>query len=70
MVVGRTVWDFAIEMMEKPGLRLWLLAMLIILEFIFIIILILVQVGLLRLNLSYGGLGLEIQPISPLAHQF
>jgi hypothetical protein len=29
-----------------------------------------VQVGLVRLNLSYGGLGLEIQPVSLLAHQF
>lgn len=73
MVVGRTLWDFVIEMMETPGLRLWLLALVIVMEFIFIIILILVQAGFLSLNLSYGGLGVEIRPFAAnlaTAHQF
>jgi hypothetical protein len=73
MVVGRTLWDFVIEMMETPALRLWLLALVIVLEFIFIIIFILVQAGFLSLNLNYGGLGIEIRPLADsmaVAHQF
>ena len=73
MVVGRTMWDFAMEMVQNPSLRLWMLVLLILLEIVFIIIAVLIHSGLLSLKISYGGIGLETgPPIYSLAliHQF
>ena len=60
MVVGRTLWDFAIEVVRMPGFGVVLIAMLILLEVILILILVLVHNGLVGIRLSYGGLGLEL----------
>ncbi len=64
MVVGRTLWDFLIEMVRTPGLRGPLLAMLIMLELAFILLLLLIQMGLIAVKFSYGGLGLELHHLA------
>lgn len=66
MVVGRTMWDFVIEAFQTPGLRVVLIALLILFELILIFILLLVHNGLLDLKFSYGGLGLELHQLSAL----
>lgn len=60
MVVGRTLWDFAIEIVRMPGFGVVLIALLILFEVILILILVLVHNGLVGIKLSYGGLGLEL----------
>ena len=63
MVVGRTLWDFVIEVIRMPGFGIVLIALLIFLEVILILILVLVHNGLICIKFSYGGLGLElVQP--------
>lgn len=57
MVVGRTLWDFAIEVVKTPGFGLFLIALLIFIEFILILILIMTYAGLIDIEFSYGGLG-------------
>ena len=59
MVVGRTVWDFAIELLQTPRRSILLLAVLIFLELI-IIVLLLMQNGLIGIKISYGSLGVEL----------
>ena len=66
MVVGRTLWDFVIEAFQTPGLRVVLIALLILFELILIFILLSVHNGLLDLKFSYGGLGLELHQLSAL----
>jgi len=60
MVVGRTLWDFVIEVIRMPGFGIVLIALLIFLEVILILILVLVHNGLICIKFSYGGLGLEL----------
>lgn len=66
MVVGRTLWDFIIEVVRTPGLRGTFLALLVLLEMAFILLLLLVQVGLIDVRLSYGGLGFELHHLTAL----
>lgn len=63
MVVGRNQWDFAIEVIRTPGFGLFLIALLIFIEFILILILAMTYAGLIDIEFSYGGLGVVI-------HQF
>jgi len=63
MVVGRTVWDFAVEVLHMPGRSIFLLVVLIFLELI-IILLLLMQSGLIGIRISYGGLGVELQHLA------
>ena len=60
MVVGRSLWDFVIEVVRMPGFGIVLIALLILLEVILILILVLVHNGLISMKFSYGGLGLEL----------
>jgi hypothetical protein len=60
MVVGRTLWDFVIEVVRMPGFGFVLLALLILLEVILVLILLMVHDGLIGIKFSYGGLGLEL----------
>ncbi len=60
MVVGRTIWDFMLEIFRMPGMATAIIALAILLELILILTLILVQAGLLDLRLSYGGSSLEL----------
>ncbi len=60
MVVGRTLWDFIIEIVESPDLRSMLLALLVLAELSIIALLLLVQSGLVAVKFSYGGLGIEL----------
>ena len=60
MVVGRTLWDFIIEIVESPDLRSMLLALLVLVELSIIALLLLVQSGLVAVKFSYGGLGIEL----------
>ncbi len=60
MVVGRTLWDFVIEVVQTPGLRLFLLLALILLDVVLIMLLLLIQNGLIGIKFSYGGLGIEL----------
>ncbi len=66
MVVGRTLWDFIIEVVRTPDLRVTFLALLVLLEMAFILLLLLVQMGLIDVKLSYGGLGLELHHLAAL----
>ncbi|MGB5100012.1 MAG: hypothetical protein WBN94_05385 [Methanothrix sp.] len=66
MVVGRTMWDFAIEAFQTPGLGIILIALLILFELILILVLLLVHNGLLDLKFSYGGLGLVLHQLAAL----
>ena len=66
MVVGRTLWDFVIEVFRTPGMSVILLALLILFEIILILIILLVQNGLMDLKFSYGGLGLELHQFTAL----
>jgi len=66
MVVGRTLWDFVIEVFRTSGMSVILLALLILFEVILILIILLVQDGLMDLKLSYGGLGLELHQFTAL----
>jgi hypothetical protein len=63
MVVGRTIWDFASEVLQMPGRSIFLLALLIILDLI-IIVLLLMQNGLVGVKISYGGLGVELHHLT------
>lgn len=56
MVVGRTQWDFAIEVIERPGFGLFLIALLIFIELILILIFVMAYTGLIDIEVSYGGL--------------
>ncbi len=60
MIVGRTLWDFIIEVIKTPGFGVVLLALFILLELIFIILLLLIHSGLFSVKLSYGGLAIEL----------
>ena len=66
MVVGRTLWDFAIEVIRMPGFGIVLIALLILLEVILILILVLVHNGMIGIKFSYGGLGLELYNLARL----
>ena len=50
MVVGRTLWDFAFEVIRTPGFGLFLIALLIFIELILIIILLMAYSGGFRLT--------------------
>ena len=67
MVVGRTLWDFVIEILQTPGLRVFLLAAVILLELALIILLLLMQNGLIGVKFSYGGLGVELHQVTLIA---
>jgi len=58
MVVGRTLWDFIIEMAMTQGIGALLLAVFLLLEMIIIVIL-LIHSGILSIRLNYGVLYLE-----------
>ena len=60
MVVGRTLWDFIIEAFETPGLRIILIAWLILLETVLIIILLSFHNGHMGVKIGYGWLGIEL----------
>lgn len=57
MVVGRTLWDFIIEMSMTPGAGAMILVLFVLLELIIIVIL-LVHSGIFSVKLNYGGLEL------------
>jgi len=63
MVVGRTIWDFASEVLHMQGRSIFLLVVLIFLELI-IIMLLLMQNGLIGVKISYGGLGVELHHLT------
>jgi len=63
MIVGRTLWDFLIEVVRSPDLRGMLLALLVMLELAFIVLLLLIQSDLIAVKFSYGGLGVELHPL-------
>ena len=48
MVVGRTLWDFAFEVIRTPGFGFFLIALLIFIELILIIILLMAYAGLIE----------------------
>jgi hypothetical protein len=60
MVVGRTLWDFAIEALSMPGVAIILIALLLLFEITLILMLLLAHNGILDLKFSYGGIGLEL----------
>lgn len=60
MIVGRTLWDFAIEATERPGFGLFLIAQLIFIELILILIFVMAYTGLVDIEVSYGGLDVVI----------
>lgn len=62
MVVGRTLWDFIIEMAMTPGIGAMLLAAFVLLEMVIIVIL-LIYSGILSIKLNYGGLDLELNQL-------
>ena len=64
MVVGRTLWDFVIEVVRMPGFGLILVALLILLEAILVLILLMAHNGLIDVKFSYGGLGLELHHLA------
>ncbi len=66
MIVGRTLWDFIIEVVRTPDLRGMFLALLVLLEMAFILILLLVQMGLIDMRLSYRGFGFELHHLAAL----
>jgi hypothetical protein len=66
MVVGRTLWDFVIEVVQTPGLRVFLLLVFILLEVVLIMLLLLIQSGTIGVKLSYGGLGIELNHFATL----
>jgi hypothetical protein len=66
MVVGRTIWDFASEVLQMPGRSIFLLVVLIFLELI-IIMLLLMQNGLIGVKISYGGLGVELHHLTDIS---
>ena len=59
MVVGRTLWDFIIEMAMTQGIGALLLAVFLLLELI-IIVMLLIHSGILSIRLNYGVLDLEM----------
>jgi hypothetical protein len=70
MVVGRTLWDFVFEIFQMPGMRAYLLVLIILLEVLFILFLVLIHFGFIGIKFSLGGLGIELQSIAPLAAYF
>jgi len=60
MVVGRTLWDFVFEALQTPSLRVYLIALLILLEMLLIVLLLLIHSGLIGVKISFGGLGIEL----------
>ena len=64
MVVGRTLWDFVIEVVRMPGFGFILVALLIFLEAILILVLLMAHNGLIDVKFSYGGLGLELHHLA------
>ena len=60
MVVGRTPWDFAVEAIRTPAFGLFLIALLILIELILILLFIMTYAGLIDIEFSYGGLGVEM----------
>ena len=66
MVVGRTLWDFIFEALQTPGLRIYLAALLILLEVLLIVLLLLIHSGLIGVKISFGGLGIELDHLNSL----
>ncbi len=64
MVVGRTLWDFVIEVTQKPELMNLLLVLLVLSELVFMILILLAQSGFLGIRLSYGGIQVELHPLA------
>ncbi|HPT18990.1 MAG TPA: hypothetical protein PLJ25_02915 [Methanothrix sp.] len=67
MVVGRTLWDFILEIFRMPGMVTVIIALVILLELILILVLVLAQAGLLDLRLSFGGSSLELHGLAAMA---
>ncbi|MGA9098730.1 MAG: hypothetical protein WB392_07350 [Methanotrichaceae archaeon] len=63
MVVGRTLWDFIIEMAMTQGIGAMLLAVFVLLEIIIIVVL-LIYSGILSIRLNYGVLDLEMHHLT------
>ncbi len=59
MVVGRTLWDFIIEMAMTPSIGAIILAVFVLLEMLIIVIL-LIHSGILSIRLNYGELELGL----------
>jgi hypothetical protein len=53
MIVGRTLWDFILEVMQAPGLRA--ATALVFLGILFLEMLPMAYSGSMELNISYGG---------------
>ncbi len=67
MVVGRTLWDFIIELIRTPGIGLVLLTAFILLELLLVIMVLLIHSGVIIVKLSYGGLGIEVHLLAMIA---
>jgi len=65
MVVGRTLWDFILEIFGMPGFTTVIIVRIILLELILILVLLLVHAGLLDLKLSYGDRAWSCTSSSP-----
>lgn len=68
MVVGRTLWDFVIEVTQKPELMNLLLVLLVLSELVFMILILLAQSGILGIRLNYGGIQVELHPLALMVH--
>jgi len=66
MVVGRTLWDFIFEALQTPGLRVYLIALFILLEVLLIVLLLLIHSGLIGVKISFGGFGIELDHLGSL----
>jgi hypothetical protein len=60
MVVGRTLWDFIIELAKTPSMSLIVLAIFILLELLLAVVILLIHSGLITIRLGWEGLGIGV----------
>ena len=58
MVVGRTLWDFIIELARNPSMGLIVLVIFILLELLLAVVILLIHSGLITIRLGWEGLGI------------
>ena len=63
MVVGRTLWDFIIEAVRAPDLRIALLVLIVMIELSLIVLVLMVKSGLIVIRLGDGLIGVELHPV-------
>jgi len=62
VVVGRTLWDFIAEAFQTPGMRIYLLVSIVLLEVLLIVLILLIHSGMIGIRISFGNLGFELSP--------